>query len=170
MTNSTLYGNGTESQGGGIYSESGASVTLYNSIIAGNTKTGPVMDNCSGTITDGGHNIEDDATCSLGASSMSNTDPKLDPLGLQDNGGPTKTIALLPGSPAIDASSTNCPATDQRGVTRSSPNCDIGAFESRGFSFGTPTGSPQSAVINTAFGAPLGVAVQAPSASRWTAG
>ena len=159
VTNSTLYGNGTESQGGGIYSDSGASVTLYNSIIAGNTKTGPVMDNCSGTITDGGHNIEDDATCSLGASSMSNTDPKLDPLGLKDNGGPTKTIALLPGSPAIDASSTNCPATDQRGVTRSSPNCDIGAFESRGFSFGTPTGSPQSAVINTAFGAPLGVAV-----------
>jgi hypothetical protein len=58
-------------------------------------------------------------------------DPRLDPAGLQDNGGPTKTIALQLGSPAIDAAvAANCPATDQRGIARpQGPGCDIGAFE-----------------------------------------
>jgi hypothetical protein len=56
-------------------------------------------------------------------------DPKLGPLG--DNGGPTRTHRLLPGSPAIDAASTpDCPPTDQRGVPRpQGAGCDIGSFE-----------------------------------------
>lgn len=56
-------------------------------------------------------------------------DPKLGPLA--DNGGPTLTMALLPGSPAIDAgSAVGAPATDQRGVARpQGPGVDIGAFE-----------------------------------------
>ena len=56
-------------------------------------------------------------------------DPKLGPLA--DNGGPTLTMALLPGSPAIDAGDTSlAPATDQRGVPRPfSLAADIGAFE-----------------------------------------
>ena len=54
-------------------------------------------------------------------------DPLLGPL--QDNGGPTWTMALLPGSPAINAGdSTNAPATDQRGFARVGTP-DIGAFE-----------------------------------------
>ena len=68
-------------------------------------------------------------------------DPGLDPHGLQNNGGPTQTIALLPGSPAIDAGSnalavdprTGQPlTTDQRAsASRGSSNgtVDIGAFE-----------------------------------------
>ncbi len=62
-------------------------------------------------------------------------DLKLDPAGLADNGGPTKTIALQPDSPAvgaIPASSGMCQATDQRGAIRTSATdttCDIGAFE-----------------------------------------
>jgi hypothetical protein len=57
------------------------------------------------------------------------TDPKLDPLA--DNGGPTLTMALLPGSPAIDAGNTSlAPATDQRGFSRPAGlAADIGAFE-----------------------------------------
>ena len=57
------------------------------------------------------------------------TDPKLGPLA--DNGGPTLTMALLPGSPAIDAGDTSlAPATDQRGVPRPfSLAADLGAFE-----------------------------------------
>jgi hypothetical protein len=56
-------------------------------------------------------------------------DPKLG--SLADNGGPTLTMALLPGSPAIDAgSAVGAPATDQRGVARpQGPGVDIGAFE-----------------------------------------
>jgi hypothetical protein len=55
----------------------------------------------------------------------------MNPEGLKDNGGPTKTIALVADSPAIDAAdSASCPATDQRGVSRPQGNgCDIGAFE-----------------------------------------
>ena len=49
---------------------------------------------------------------------------------LADNGGLTQTIALVPGSPAIDAGAATCVPTDQRGVTRpQGPACDIGAFE-----------------------------------------
>jgi hypothetical protein len=51
---------------------------------------------------------------------------------LADNGGPTKTHALVPGSPAIDVAPVDgdCPADDQRGVARpQGGGCDIGAFE-----------------------------------------
>ena len=71
---------------------------------------------------------------------MSNTNPLLGPLA--NNGGPTQTFALLPGSPAIDAGNDAvCMAAvgapdygaggfDQRGVTRPhGSHCDIGAFE-----------------------------------------
>jgi hypothetical protein len=57
------------------------------------------------------------------------TDPKLGPL--VNNGGPTLTMALLPGSPAIDVGDTSlAPATDQRGFPRPAGlAADIGAFE-----------------------------------------
>jgi hypothetical protein len=56
-------------------------------------------------------------------------DPKIGPLAL--NGGPTRTHALLAGSPAIDAASDpECPAADQRGVPRpQGEGCDIGSYE-----------------------------------------
>jgi len=51
-------------------------------------------------------------------------------LTLTDQGGPTPTRALLPGSVALDsASPSDCPDTDQRGVPRTASECDIGAFE-----------------------------------------
>jgi len=66
----------------------------------------------------GSHNLE-----------MTGPDPNLGPL--TNNGGPTLTMALLPGSPAIDAADNSyAPATDQRGVPRPvGPAADIGAFE-----------------------------------------
>ena len=61
---------------------------------------------------------------------MTGTDPKL--AALADNGGPTFTRALMPGSPAVGAGDDNgCPGTDQRGVARpQGASCDIGAYES----------------------------------------
>ena len=71
-----------------------------------------------------------------------NTDPLLDPAGLQDNGGPTPTIALQPASPAINRGNRAALAdlalnTDQRGFPRpvgsavvaGGDGSDIGAFE-----------------------------------------
>ena len=49
---------------------------------------------------------------------------------LRDNGGPTLTVALAEGSPAIDAGAAHCQALDQRGIVRPQGGaCDIGAFE-----------------------------------------
>jgi len=54
---------------------------------------------------------------------------------LADNGGPTQTMALPDGSPAIDAGNqVGCPTTDQRGVPRPRSDCDIGAYEYDGVS------------------------------------
>jgi len=79
----------------------------------------------------------------------------LGPLG--NYGGSTQTMPLLPGSAAIDAGS-GCPATDQRGVARPQGSaCDIGAFESQGFTLAISGGNNQSATINTAFADPLSV-------------
>ena len=137
VMNSTISGN-SATNGGGVYNLSGT-VTVTNSIIAASTGG-----NCGGAFTDGGHNIDDGATCGFGALSMSNMNPLLDPAGLQNNGGPTRTIALLPGSPAINAAA-GCPATDQRGIARPQDSaCDIGAYE---FVF-TPTTTTVSSSLN----------------------
>jgi hypothetical protein len=114
-------------------------VTVTNTIIA-NSPGGDCYIGDFGAIIDGGYNISSDDTCGFDPAngSMPNTDPMLGPL--QDNGGPTWTHALLPGSPAIDAEDdTLCPPTDQRGIIRpqdgdgdSLATCDIGSFELEG--------------------------------------
>jgi CSLREA domain-containing protein len=128
IVNTTLSGNSADG-GGNIYLEGGSILTITNSIVAASLSGG----NCSGTITDGGHNIDDGNTC--GFTDGANTDPLLGPL--QDNGGPTLTHDLLPGSPAIDsADPQHCPDTDQRGAPRPFDGdwdgealCDIGSLE-----------------------------------------
>src|SRR5207245_6485308 len=102
---------------------------------------------CRGPITDGGHNIDDGTTCGFtgtgcattsGTSFCNITNLLLDPAGLASNGGPTQTIALESGSPAINAGDeTVCAAPpvehlDQRGFLRpgmGATNCSIGAYE-----------------------------------------
>jgi predicted outer membrane repeat protein len=131
VTNSTFSGNSATGSGGAINNGAGTAA-LANTIVANSTSGG----NCSGTITNGGNNIDDGATCGWGSTdgSMSGTPPLLGPLA--DNGGPTQTMALLAGSPAIDGVTFNAPnfapPTDQRGITRpQGPAYDIGAFELR---------------------------------------
>ena len=87
---------------------------------------------CRGTLTSLGHNlIGDDTGCGFApvTGDLVNSVPLLGLL--RDNGGPTFTHALLPGSPAIDAGDdARCPSTDQRGVPRpQGAACDIGAYE-----------------------------------------
>jgi hypothetical protein len=87
--------------------------------------------------------------------------PVLSTLG--NYGGSTMTMALLPGSPAIGAGTTlSGIAFDQRGEPLDSPNPDIGAFQSQGFTLTPVAGStPQSTVPGTAFANPLAVSVTA---------
>jgi hypothetical protein len=129
VANSTIAGN----PGGGVGS-GGGTASLRGTLLAGNSGG-----NCAGAVGDGGSNLSfpADGSCPAG---FAHGDPKLDPAGPADNGGPTKTIALLPGSAAIDAESAgqcldlSTPAlalgTDQRGLPRpAGAGCDIGAFE-----------------------------------------
>ena len=128
MNNSTVSGNSA----GGI---NGGTATLQNSIVANNSGK-----DCGGTITSHGYNLSSDSTCNLnGPGDMNNSNPNLGPL--QNNGGPTKTMALPSGSPAIDAGNpSGCTdgsghllKTDQRGLPRpdkeDSGGCDMGAYE-----------------------------------------
>ncbi|MFH8492637.1 choice-of-anchor Q domain-containing protein [Streptomyces coeruleorubidus] len=107
-------------------------MTLRNSIIAGNTIDGAPGDckKAFATIASQGNNIDGDGSCRLSApGDLPSRAPLVGPLA--DNGGPTDTVALLPGSPALDAAD-GCPATDQRGVARpQGAACDIGAYERR---------------------------------------
>lgn len=128
-------------------SANAANFTLLNSIVANNAYTGTspaVVQNCGGKgegdpaarFYSMGHNIEDGNTCGLhGAADQINVNPMLGPLG--NNGGPTPTMALMAGSPAVDAGdSSGCPNEDQRGhLGHADGNldgtfaCDVGAFE-----------------------------------------
>ncbi len=83
-------------------------------------------------------------------------DPVLGALG--NYGGSTAVRPLLPGSAAIDGCSSDCPATDQRGVARG-PLCDLGAYESRGFTMTYGSGALQTASLMAAFPLPLQVGV-----------
>jgi hypothetical protein len=164
LTNSTVSGNSTKySRGGGIFNY-GGTLTSTNTTFAGNSAPADAggIDNWYATLalkntvlannhggnclstggaTSHGYNLSDDTTCTafLTSNDKNNVSAGLDSNGLQDNGGPTKTIALLPTSPAVDAvpiadctlsDGTTPLATDQRGVARPEGSaCDMGAFE-----------------------------------------
>ncbi len=98
------------------------SATITNSIVGGECATNGTL-----PLNDGGHNLAAGATGCPGSPG----DPKL--AALADNGGQTPTMALAPGSDAVDmvpVTGAGCPPTDQRGVARPQlAACDIGAFE-----------------------------------------
>lgn len=137
---STFSGNSAGNFGGGISNDGSAS--LKGTILAGNPSgTGESGGNCSSPPTDLGYNISDDGSCGFSQSGSSNnyTGPLLSGAGLANNGGPTETIALAPGTSgnpnqAIDAiPKAQCPSTDQRGYARPDNGesfCGIGAYES----------------------------------------
>jgi hypothetical protein len=132
LLNDTIAANTAGTSGGGLNTESPSGpITLKNTILAGNT-AGSAPSDCAvagGPIASTGHNIDQSGTCHLGGTGDMSLNPLLGPLAY--NGGPTETLALLLGSPAIDAADpSGCPATDQRGVPRPHGSaCDIGAFE-----------------------------------------
>ncbi|MHB8863840.1 MAG: cadherin domain-containing protein [Pirellulaceae bacterium] len=123
ITSSTIVNNSAVSGAGGIDKQVSSSVTLQNTILAYN-----IGGNANCILTSLGNNIDSANTAGLtGPGDQINTNPLLGPL--QYNGGTTKTLSLLDGSPAINAGTANgAPATDQRGASRFGAT-DIGAFE-----------------------------------------
>ncbi|MGA2113096.1 MAG: choice-of-anchor Q domain-containing protein [Anaerolineales bacterium] len=155
VANSTFTGNQAYVRGGGVFN-SGSTLTLSNDTFSGNSAwitgadvfnflfstlnyantilanplAGADCANSMGTIGTNTQNLVSDGSCGAALSGI----PDLGPLAA--NGGPTETMALLAGSPAIDAGDgATCAASpvnneDQRGVTRpQGAGCDIGAYE-----------------------------------------
>jgi hypothetical protein len=153
IINTTISNNAAVGGGGGLWINPQATAILTNTIVA-NSPSGGNCSNNGGTLIDGGNNLQfnPDSGC-VGLTA----DPKLGPLG--NNGGPTKTLALLEASQAIDQGNNNaCSLSpvnglDQRSFLRpTDPPCDIGAYEAGPHpSIVTVTGSPQSTPINTNF-------------------
>jgi len=192
VTNSTLSGNSTTGNGGGIYSNAdrgGAQLAVTNSTLGGNSADhggGIFNGTVNGVVTlaigstilsagDSGENIYNDTNgtvASLGYNLSSddgggyltangdqiNTDPMLGPL--QDNGGPTFTHALLPGSPAIDTGDPNFtppPFYDQRGPGYHrvvNGRIDKGSFEVQSGGTPTPTPTPTATATPTPMATP----------------
>jgi hypothetical protein len=140
VSDSTFSGN-QAGEGADIATEDGGE-SLANSTIFANSIG---ADHCAMPVADAGYNISDgsgDNSCGFGPPSVSqSTTLNLDPLGLQNNGGPTETVALESGSQAIDfIPIASCVAplfgpvtNDQRLFTRPDDGesvCDAGAYES----------------------------------------
>jgi hypothetical protein len=106
----------------------GGMLRVTNTILAGSR--GGDCDSFT-PFTDAGGNLADDGSCAFTQASSKNFATSLNLGTLANNGGPTQTIALLPGSVAID--STTClQSTDQRGFPRPDvpgTTCDSGAYE-----------------------------------------
>jgi len=154
IVNSTFTGNGA--RGGGVVPPAQAGGAIFGSAALRNTIVANSIEgsNCrippGSSIIDGGHNLDDGESCGFmpANGSLSDTDPQLDPAGLQDNGGPTQTVALCTGvdvpagcpaaSPAVDGGDQVVCAMapvhnlDQRGYVRPGGDytqCSIGAYE-----------------------------------------
>jgi CSLREA domain-containing protein len=131
LNNVTVTGNKADADGNGTGGGGGvAGGFTMNTIVAGNTVATPGLatasSDCAGTSL--GHNlIGNTVNCSSftpATGDIIGVDPLLAPLA--DNGGPTPTHALIPGSQAIGSAGPESAPTDQRGVPR---NSDIGAYE-----------------------------------------
>ncbi len=138
ITYSTISENSAEIGGGlfNYYSSYHQGVLeLGGTIVANNTAVIEGGD-CGGQVASLDYNLDSDGSCALDGNGDITAVPLLG--SLQFNGGPTQTMALLPGSPAIDAIPTNVclAASDQRGIIRPQDGngdtilaCDLGAFE-----------------------------------------
>ena len=150
LTSSTVSGNSSAGEGGGIYVHGSTPPLLQNSIVADNyLGSGTTEDDIQGGTLDPASSFNLIGTGGSGglADGVNNNlvgvaNPGLGPLAR--NGGPAETHALLAGSPAIDKGNNFSLTTDQRGSTRpfdltsvpdASEGSDIGAYE-----FGSPAG------------------------------
>jgi len=146
----TTFSNNSAIDGGTLYLTS--PLELGNTILKAGTSGVNIFNNGGSLITHGYNVCSDDGSGFLnGPGDQINTDPMLGPL--QDNGGPTFTHALLPGSPAIDSGDPNFtppPYYDQRGPVFwrvRNGRIDVGSFEVQAGT--TPSPTPTSTASPT---------------------
>jgi hypothetical protein len=150
LTNVTITANRANT-GGGLYVDplSTAPPVLDNTLIAGNFHgTGSSDDDVAGALASGSNfNLIGDGTGMTGISNgvngnqVGSASSPLDPLlgALADNGGPTETVALLAGSPALNAGDpAQLGVADQRGVARSG-GVNVGAYQASASAFALTT-------------------------------
>ncbi len=136
LDNATLDANSAAHRAGNLFLQQ-ATATFHDTLFAGGSPENCAADESTVTVVSEGYNLEDGTGCNLtGPGDQRNATPLLGQL--TNNGGSTQTVALLPGSPAIDAGDpAGCTGDlgkilpfDQRGVPRpQGPRCDIGAYE-----------------------------------------
>ncbi len=126
INNCTVTDNGASAGGGGLVVGDTGTINIGGSIVANQSAGGDCAG--TGTITSTDGNIESGTSCGfMLASDLQDTDPLLGPLA--NNGGPTDTHILLPGSLAIDNAGTCGLMVDQRGQPREEEDCDSGSVE-----------------------------------------
>jgi large repetitive protein len=140
---STITGNGAQIDGAGaVIRFVGGDNLAAGGLIRNSIVSDPhgESESCDNSPVSGGFNLDEDGSCGFGKSSdLVGVAAGLDPV-LRDNGGPTPTHALLPGSIAIDRGNSFGATVDQRGLRRPSDfpaignkeggdGSDIGAFE-----------------------------------------
>ncbi|MGE5303215.1 MAG: choice-of-anchor Q domain-containing protein [Alphaproteobacteria bacterium] len=152
LAHTTFSNNSASLAGGALYVTS--TLELGNTILKAGASGVNIFNN-GGTFITHGYNISSDDGSGLlnGPGDQINTDPMLGPL--QDNGGPTFTEALLPGSPAIDAGDpkfTPPPYYDQRGPVfwrMRNNRIDVGSFEVQSGTTPSPTPTPTASPTPT---------------------
>jgi hypothetical protein len=172
VSNSTFSGNSAGTGwGSGVYNyiknAYSISVTIEGSILYNDYST--EIYNGGGQGTRNGSVTGCDIEGGYGGAYNINVDPMLAPLG--NYGGPTQTMALLPGSPCIGLETANIDSVDQRGMPcRPGGAWDIGAFESQGFVVAVVSGNGQNTPVGTTFASPLSATVTANNSSEPVAG
>ncbi len=166
IAHTTFSTNSASRDGGALYLTS--SLELGNTILKAGTSGANIFNNGGSLITHGYNICSDDGSGFLnGPGDQINTDPILGPL--QNNGGPTLTHALLPGSPAIDMGDPNFtppPYYDQRGPIFwriRNDRIDVGSFEVQAGTAPTPT--PTSTATPTPTPTATATATATPTAS-----
>jgi hypothetical protein len=141
MANSTVASNTVVGGDGGGIINTGAELDLLNTIVFNPNSGAASQNDVHGQLTQAEGDLFGSSVSITGGSDLGgnqfNTNPLLGPL--QDNGGPTATLALLPASPALGTgvstsliTGLSVPTTDQRGDPRPANSIDIGAFQTQG--------------------------------------
>ena len=179
LVNVTLTNNLTQSCT--IESNWGARLSMSNSLVASNTPVNSAAGNLchfngGQIIASASHNNilgvgnNPGLVHGVNGNQIGVSNPLVGPLG--HYGGATRTLPLLPGSPALNAGTStggDIPSVDQRGINRVGTP-DIGAFESRGFTLAQISGTLQSADVGASFADPLVTEVTANQADEPVAG